>query len=204
MPMVCPRCSTDVSAGALYCPYCNLPKPKAGFAKASAPNPPSKPATHVASRKSRKLNSRHLGQSDNKGRKLRVMVVSVAALVALLSVGVYIFVVPLVHSQAVEPKTALSALDRLQHLASNEPELTIDARLSQELEKSRRVGNLTGYQGWTVHPIKGSKTRVLLAFSYREVGNTEQRAEWLADLNANTFTPQTALAAAVSRKDSSH
>jgi hypothetical protein len=125
--------------------------------------------------------------------------VGVAALVAVSSVAIYIFVVPLVHSQGIEPKTAMSALDRLQHKQSNQPDLTIDARLSAELEKSRRVGNLTGYQGWTVRPIKGTKTRVLLVFSYREVGNTEQRAEWLADLNANTFTPQTALAVSVSQ-----
>ena len=121
-----------------------------------------------------------------------------------MSVGIYIFVVPLVHSQGVEPKTALSALDRLQHMASNEPDVTLDARMAAEVEKSRRVGNLVGYQGWTVHSIKGTKTRVLLVFSYREVGNTEQRAEWLADLNANTFTPQTPLATAVSRKEPSH
>ncbi len=198
MPMVCPRCATDVTAEALYCPYCNLPKPKAGF-KLSAPSPPRKPAAQVVSRKHHEPYDRSLSPPRNKKRKIRLVVSSVAALVAVLSVGLYIFVVPLVHSQGAEPKLALTSLDRLQHMPSNEPDLTIDARLSRELEKSRRVGNLVGYQGWTVHPIKGTKTRVLLVFAYREVGNTEQRAEWLADLNANTFTPQTALAVSVSR-----
>jgi hypothetical protein len=198
MPMVCPRCATDVTAEALYCPYCNLPKPKAGFA-ASAP---TKPATHAVSRK--KTRERRPDQPHVQGRKRRVMVLSSAALAAVLSVGIYIFVVPLVHSQGVEPRTALSALDKLQHMSSNDSDLTVDARMTAEVEKSRRVGNLVGFQGWTVHPIKGTKTRVLLVFSYREVGNTEQRAEWLADLTANTFTPQTPLAAAVSRKEPSH
>jgi hypothetical protein len=128
-----------------------------------------------------------------------LVVASITALVAVSSVAIYIFVVPLVRSQGIEPKTALSALDKLQHMQSNQPDLSIDARLSAELEKSRRVGNLTGYQGWTVRPIRGTKTRVLLAFSYREVGNTEQRAEWLADLDSNTFAPQTALAVSVSK-----
>jgi hypothetical protein len=199
MPMVCPRCATDVTAEALYCPYCNLPKPKAGFAL----NAPTKPATQAVSRKSRRLKERRPDQPHARGRKQRVMVLSSAALAAVLSVGVYIFVVPLVHSQGVEPTTALSALDKLQHMSSNDSDLTVDARMAAEVEKSRRVGNLVGYQGWTVHPIKGARTRVLLVFSYREVGNTEQRAEWLADLNANTFTPQTPLAAAVSRKEPS-
>jgi hypothetical protein len=200
MPLVCPRCATDVTAEALYCPYCNLPKPKAGFGEAVAPNPRSNHATPVVSKKSRKSRDRRLGQPPNRERRLRLMVLGGAALVAVLGVGVYIFVVPLVHSEGVEPKTALSALERLQHMPSNEPDLTIDARLSGELEKSRRVGNLVGYQGWTVRPIKGTKSRVLLAFSYREKGNIEQRAEWLADLTNNTFTPQTALAVSIHGK----
>ncbi|MEK6289642.1 MAG: hypothetical protein AABO57_28335 [Acidobacteriota bacterium] len=85
-------------------------------------------------------------------------------------------------------------------MPSSEPGVTIDARLSRELEASRRVGNLVGYQGWTVRPIKGTKTRVLIVFAYQEVGGTHQRAEWLADLSNNTFTPQTDLAAAVHSK----
>lgn len=199
MLLVCPRCATDVTEEALYCPYCNLPRPKAGFGKPGAPSPPRKLTTQAVSRKSQKSNYRSPGQPRNTKRKVRLVVSSFAALVAVSSVALYIFVVPLVHSQGVEPKIALSALDRLQRMPSNDPDLTIDARLSRELEKSRRVGNLVGYQGWTVHPIKGTKTRVLLVFAYREVGNTEQRAEWLADLDANTFAPQTALAVLVSK-----
>lgn len=203
MPMVCPRCATDVTADALYCPYCNLPKPKAGF-KLSAPSSPRKPAAQVVSRKRHESYDRSLSQPRNPKLKVRLVFSGVVALVAVLSVGVYVFVVPLVHSEGAEPKTALTALDRLQHMPSNEPDLTIDARLLREIEKSRRVGNLVGYQGWTVHPIKGTKTRVLLMFAYREVGNTEQRAEWLANLTDGTFAPQTDLAAAVSSKESRH
>lgn len=114
--------------------------------------------------------------------------------------GIYIFVVPLVYSDQAEPKTVLSALDKLRRMPSNEPSVTIDARLSRELEAKRRVGNLVGYQGWTVLPIKGTKTKVLIVFSYQEAGDTHQRAEWLADLNSNTFTPQTELAAAISSR----
>lgn len=198
MPIVCPRCSTKVSADAQYCSYCSLPKPKAGFGEEGATSS-SKPVTQRVSRKSLKPDDRRLGQPRNPKRRFRVIVLSVSALVAVLGVAVYIFVVPLVYSQGVEPKAALSALDKLQHMQSNQPDLTIDARLSGELEKSRRVGNLVGYKGWTIHPIKGTKTRVRLVFSFREVGNTEQSAEWLADLDANTFTPQTALAVSISK-----
>jgi len=123
-----------------------------------------------------------------------------AALIAVASIGFYIFVLPIARSQGAEPKAVLSALDTLRRMPSNEQGLTIDARLSRELDKSRRVGNLVAYQGWTVHRIRGTKTRVLLVFSFREVGNVDQRAEWLANLVDNTFTPQTELAVSVSNK----
>jgi hypothetical protein len=114
-----------------------------------------------------------------------------------LSAGIYIFVVPLVYSEHAEPKVVMSALDKLRKLPSSEPGLTIDARLTRELETARRVKNLVSYQGWTVRPIKGTSTRVLIAFCYQEVGDINNRAEWIADLTNDTFTPQTDLAAAV-------
>lgn len=125
-------------------------------------------------------------------------VVSVAALAALFSVGIYIFVVPMVYSEQAEPKTVLAALDKLRKTPSNEPGLTIDARLQRELDTARRVGNLTAYQGWIVRPIKGDKTRIVLAFAYQEVGDIKQSAEWIADLASGAFTPQTELAKTVS------
>jgi hypothetical protein len=193
---------------ALYCPYCSLPKPKRGFAAASEDKPETtnsaehrKPPVAVAFRRANNQSNKPAKRSGshpgNPSRKLRLSVLSVAALVALFSVGIYIFVVPMVYSEQAEPKTVLSALDKLRQMPSNEPGLTIDARLLRELEASRRVGNLVGYQGWTVRPIKGTKARVVLAFSYVEVGDVHQSAEWVADLTNRTFTPQTELAAAV-------
>jgi len=104
----------------------------------------------------------------------------------------------MVYSEQAEPKTVLAALDKLRKTPSNEPGLTIDARLSRQLETARRVGNLVAYQGWIVRPIKGTKSRIVLAFSYQEVGDIDQNAEWMANLTDGTFTPQTELAAAVS------
>jgi hypothetical protein len=100
----------------------------------------------------------------------------------------------MVFSEHAEPKIVLAALDKLRKAPSNEPGLTIDGALTRELETVRRVGNLAAYQGWVVRPIKGTKTKVVLVFSYEEAGNTSQNAEWIADLKAGTFTPQTELA----------
>ena|SRR6185503_4187786 len=218
MVLTCPRCGTDVPTEAQYCPYCSLPKPKRGFAAAgekpveSQPEPPkpvaaikikkarnrvARPPAPAASRTAKQQPRR---QPQKKIRNRRASVYSVAALVALMGVAAYIFVVPMVYSEQPEPKTVLAALDKLRKEPSNEPGVTIDARLSRELETTRRVGNLISYQGWNVRAIKGNRNRVVLAFSFEEVGNVSQSAEWIADLTAGTFTPQTDLATTVSSR----
>jgi hypothetical protein len=206
MALTCPRCGTDVPSEALYCPYCSLPKPKRGFTAATEDQPeetaaaehtkPPAAVRRAATQRSRPA-KRSTARPGKPKRQLRLSVLSVAALVALFSVGIYIFVVPMVYSEQAEPKTVLSALDKLRKTPSNEPNLTIDARLSRELDTARRIGNLVAYQGWTVRPIKGTKSKVVLAFSYVEVGDVHQSAEWMADLTNNTFTPQNELAATI-------
>lgn len=213
MALTCPRCGTDVPTEAQYCPYCSLPKPKRGFGAATEdkpeettpaahPNPPAA-VSRPASQRSRPVSRPAKDSTSRPGkprRQLRISVVSVAALVAIFTVGIYIFVVPMVYSEQAEPKMVLSALDKLRKTPSNEPGLTIDARLSRQLETSRRVGNLVAYQGWTVRQIRGSKAKVVLAYSYVEAGDVHQSAEWIADLNNGTFSPQTDLAVAISSR----
>jgi len=212
MALTCPRCETDVPNEAQYCPYCSLPKPKRGFAEAAEDKPEeetnfeehSRPPVAVAFKKAKKESKNQAKRSASRPakppRKLRLSVLGVASLVALFSAGVYIFIVPLVYSEQAEPKTVLTALDNLKKLPSSDPGVTIDARLLRELETSRRVGNLAAYKGWTVRPIKGTSARVVLAFSYVEVGDVNKSAEWMADLTHNIFTPQTELAVAVHAK----
>lgn len=202
MALTCPRCDTDVPAGVFYCPYCNLPKQKGGFASAAEAKPtktsPQQPA--AAYKKERRVSNQSFNRPRKTGRKIKLGVLSFAALIAVLSVGIYVFVVPLVLSQEAEPKAALSALEKLRHLPSNEPGVTIEDRMSHELETSRRVGNLVAYNGWTVRPIRGTKTKVLISFSYREADDTDRRAEWIADLATGSFAPQTPLAVSVSSR----
>ena len=202
MALTCPRCDTDVSAEALYCPYCNLPKPKGGFAFASAAKPtntgPQQPA--AAYKKERSVGNRSFNRPPKTRRQIKLGVLGLAALMAVLSVGIYVFVVPLVLSQEAEPKAALSALEKLRHLPSNQPGVTIADRMSHEMETSRKLGNLAAYKGWIVRPIRGTKTKVLISFSYREVDGAELKAEWIADLPTGSFTPQTPLAVSVSSR----
>lgn len=200
MPLTCPRCSTDVSETAMYCPYCNLPRPKKGFT-ATAEDQQSKPAqaiprAHEPARRQSKPTSRRKA-ATTRSRSLKLPVIG--ALVTLLGIGVYVFVVPLVYSDVAEPKVILAALENLRRAPSNEEGLTIDARMKREIEKSKRSGSLAGYQGWTMKPVKGDKNKVLLVFSYEERDNVQVRAEWLADLTHNTFAPQNELAVSVSQ-----
>lgn len=214
MALTCPRCGTAVPTAALYCPYCSLPKPKRGFAAQTKPDHLSSSQSrkpYVAARRTKKgdiitpkpaaeFGKPPADRARKEPRGLRASVLSVAALVTLAGVGAYIFIVPMVYSEHAEPKTVLAALDKLRKTPSNEPGLTIDAVLSREMEKARRVGNLVAYQGWVVRPLEGTKSKVVLAFSYQEVGDVLQNAEWIADLNNGSFSPQTDLATAVSSR----
>ncbi|MEK6304511.1 MAG: hypothetical protein AABO41_27810 [Acidobacteriota bacterium] len=122
---------------------------------------------------------------------------SISIIVTLLGAGAFWFVWPLFQSQGPEPEVAASVLDKLRKMPSNQEGLTVEQSVAQQLEKSRRVGNLVAYQGWTVHQAPGDKSKLLVVFSFDERDNTKQRAEWLVDSAGSTFTPQTDLAAAV-------
>jgi len=200
MGLTCPRCETEVQPEAFYCPYCHLPRPKAGFASsAEAGTRKSSVGETPSNKKKNKRTSPSLNRS-HKRRRIPMRILSIAAIVAVSVVGAYVFVVPLVLSQEAEPKAALSALEKLRSLPSSEPGVTIGEQMSNALEVSRRAGNLASYKGWTVHPIKGTKTKVLISFSYQEKGGIDQHAEWIADLTAGSFAPQSALAVSASGK----
>jgi hypothetical protein len=100
----------------------------------------------------------------------------------------------------IDPKAAMPMLNKLRNSPSSQDGLNVDALLTQEMEKSRRVGNLRSYQGWTIRPFGGSRTKLIISFSFEETDNIQQRAEWVADLVHNTFTPQTDLAMAVYKR----
>jgi len=112
----------------------------------------------------------------------------------------YIFVLPMLNSSGPEAQAAVSMVIKFRSLPSNVEGKTVGECMADEMAKSKRVGNLTSYQGWTTKPLKGTKTRFLIVFSYEEQGNVVQRAEWIADLNTNTFTPTTDLASTVYNK----
>lgn len=203
MTLTCPRCSTNVSEDALYCSYCNLPKPKSGFSAIPAgqhkqqqqKEQPAKPSkSPVAARTDHRPRRR-----QTQSRELSVAKMAGVAVIALLAIGGYVYFAPLARSNEPEPKTVLAALDTLKRMPSNEEGLSIDARLNRYLETSKRMRNLVAYQGWTVKRVDGTKSKVILIFSYDEVDHSHHQAEWLADLDHNHFTPQSELAVSISK-----
>lgn len=200
MALTCPRCSTNVSEDALYCSYCNLPKPKSGFSGLAAEDQQQQPKPARPSKSPAAARHDHLPRRrQSQRRDISIAKLAGIAVIALLAIGGYVYFAPLARSNEPEPKTVLAALDTLKRMPSNEDGLSIDARLNRELERSKRMGNLVGYQGWTVKRIDGTKSKVFLIFSYDEVDHSHHQAEWLADLEHNQFIPQGELAISISK-----
>jgi hypothetical protein len=197
VPMKCPRCHTEVPADASRCLDCKLPKPKNLQAQDEStelkPEAPRKKAPDRADRKRRK--------PVEKQRPKWVTALAGAAMVLLLcGTGLYLVLFFSSMPAEIDPKAALPMLDKLRSSPSSQDGLNVDALLTQEMEKSRRVGNLLSFQGWTIRPLDGSKTKLVISFAFEETDNIQQRAEWVADLVHSTFTPQTELAAAVYKR----
>jgi hypothetical protein len=208
--MTCPKCRANVLEASLRCPSCGLSKPKARTVEAT--EKPSKWFGKVAAKResagrpterSAKENHRTVNhkpaEPPSKTKRLALML-SISMMVALLGAGAYWFVWPLFLSDGPEPQTAALVLEKLRKMPSNQEGLTVDESVTRELERSRRVGNLVSYQGWTVRLAPGDKSKLIVVFSFDERNNTRQRAEWLADPVSSTFTPQTDLAAAVYKR----
>jgi hypothetical protein len=195
--MTCPKCRKNVPDAAIRCPGCGLSKPKV------RPPETDEMPSRWFSRTSGKSASRKRAPARRKPAappskaKRAAVLLSISILVTMLGAGAFWFVWPLLQQQGPEPEVAASVLDKLRKMPSNQEGLTVDQSVAQQLEKSRRVGNLVAYQGWSVHQAPGDKSKLLVVFAFDERDNTKQRAEWLADSNGSTFTPLTDLAAAV-------
>ncbi|MFL6212748.1 MAG: hypothetical protein ACJ74J_02530 [Blastocatellia bacterium] len=189
--MKCPRCHVEVPTEAIRCPDCKLPKPKSLIAQAGKGQgkKPSLAAKHSKSSHPRTKPERKLPRWAS---------IAAGALSALIVValGVYLYWYLAHTTSELDPHLARPAMQKLRQMPSKQADLTVEQYLNQELERSRRVGNLVSTQGWTMRPIEGSRSKMLISFTFTERDNTEQRAEWLADLSHETFTPQTELARA--------
>jgi len=194
--MKCPRCHVEVPTEALFCSECKLAKPKSLIIQ----NAKNKRRPRMAAKRT-PLSARKPGMKRERKLPRWVSIVAGALSIALFAaMGVYAYWYFSHMTSELDPHLAQPAMQRLRQMPSKQASLTVDQYLTQELEKSRRVGNLVAVQGWTMRPVQGSRSKMLIAFSFQECDHTEQRAEWLADLSHDTFTPQTELASAACKQ----
>lgn len=195
--MKCPRCHVEVPAVAVRCPDCKLPKPKSLIVQGGKNN---KSKSQKAAN-GKPLYPRRPGQKPEKKipKWVNMLAGGVSALL-IAAIAAYAYWYFIYSGQEIDPHLAQPAMQKLRDMPSQQANLTIDQYMNRELEKSRRGGNLLSVQGWTMRPVEGSRSKMLIAFSFQERDNTEQRAEWLADLSGDTFTPQTPLAAAACKQ----
>ncbi|HJQ27379.1 MAG TPA: hypothetical protein VKA60_26070 [Blastocatellia bacterium] len=198
--MKCPRCHGEVPTEATHCPDCRLPKPKSLVAQAENKKDRSQPAAKQTAAKQTGAKGRAAQARKPRRKRERKLPrwISLAAgglsVVLLAAVGVYVYLYFAKAPGEIDPHLAQPAMQKLRQMPSRQANLTVEQYLNQELEKSRRIGNLASVQGWTLRPVQGSHSKMLIAFSFQERDNTERRAEWLADLAHDTFTPQTEMA----------
>ncbi len=194
--MKCPRCHVEVPAVAARCPDCKLPKPKSLIAQGGKNKSKSQKTAN-----GKPLYPRKPGVKPEKRvpKWVNILAGGLSG-VLIAAIGVYAYWYFTNASQEIDPQKAQPAMQKLREMPSQQANLTIDQYMNQELEKSRRVGNLVSVQGWTMRPVEGSRSKMLIAFSFQERDNTEQRAEWLADLAGDTFIPQTPLAIAACKQ----
>jgi hypothetical protein len=195
--MKCPRCHIEVPTEAIRCPDCKLPKPKSLIAQAGKGKDKK---SKLAGGRDPRPGRRPRTKPERKLPRWANITAGVVSAVLIAALGLYLYWYLTHTTSELDPHLAQPAMQKLRSMPSKQADLTVEQYLNQELERSRRIGNLVSSRGWTMRPIEGSRSKMLISFSFVERDNTEQRAEWLADLSHETFTPQTELARAAYRQ----
>lgn len=143
-------------------------------------------------------------KNKNDGESSRASVVFRAAViigaVAVTAVVCYMLVFSYWESKEVDPVAAMNAMKTLREMPSNQEGLTVDEMMAEELDKFKKSGNLKAHQGWHTKKIKGTESRVLVVFSFKDNEDQDHRAEWMVEVNKNIVVPQTELATSVYNK----
>lgn len=180
--MRCPKCQSDTPIDALCCPACKRKTPKGRMLELEP-------------------------EEDNKSRLLEILAEHkptvnhipswVAWALILLTVGVCVLgsYISFNHLPAQEPAEIplhQQALDKLRSKTSNQPWMTVEQSLENEVEKSRNSGRLTEAEGWDVR--SDEKGGFAVSFTFQEKDSNHQRAVWLVNPLSDTVIPQSDLA----------
>lgn len=192
--MRCPKCSTETPNEALCCPGCKLPTPRG--------------KTYIKDKKARKQENQvrevRRATQELKAPKEKkhvpgwVTALSLVLALVLFSGGSYIVATYWPALQAQDDGGRQLALDKVRQMASNQPGLSVEEVLIEEVNKSRDAGRLVEQEGWQVQTLDSKQ--FIVSFSFEEKDKQLLRAEWKVDLNNNSFEPQTDLAKEIIEK----
>ena len=200
--MRCPKCHAETPTGATSCPGCNLATPRGKQEKARAKE-------KEFNRKTKKFflsgfledklgKNSAIRESSRTKTVMRIAVMLTA--IAVTGVVCYMLVFTYWDGKEVDPVAAMKAMNTLRELPSNQEGFTVDELMTQELNRFKKNGNLKNYQGWHTKKIRGTESRVLVVFSFRDNEDQDHRAEWMVEVNKHIVVPQTELASAVYNK----
>ncbi|MEW6127794.1 MAG: hypothetical protein AB1757_12220 [Acidobacteriota bacterium] len=181
--MICPKCRTQTTIGALSCPSCKLKTPRGRL------------EAELAEEKKASEKSRFDKSISGGAKKLSisplVSTLIIVASVSICALGAYLsftyFGDPPKPAERIPHQ---EVLERLQSQTANNSYLTVDEALNNEVEKSRKAENLMESEGWNVEAIEGGFS---ITFSFQEK-DKQQKAVWLFNAFENTYKPQTDLA----------
>jgi hypothetical protein len=179
--MRCPKCQANTPVDSLCCPVCKRKTPKGRLLELE-PEEESK--------------SRFLEILAEHKPTVNHIPAWVAWALIFLTVGVCVLGSYISFNHFNNPELTnvplhQLALDKLRTRTSNQPWMTIEESLENEVEKSRNAGRLTEAEGWDVRSDEGGAFAV--SFTFQEKGS-KQRAVWLVNPLSETFIPQTDLA----------
>jgi hypothetical protein len=147
-----------------------------------------------------KASGKFAGIAESSRTKVAVRVAIMVGAIAVTGVVCYMLVFSYWESKEVDPVAAMKAMNTLRELPSNQEGFTVDQLMNEELERFRKSGNLKGHQGWHTRKIRGTESRVLVVFSFKDNEDRDHRAEWMVEVNKHIVVPQTELATTVYNK----
>lgn len=183
--MRCPKCQANTPAEALCCPACKRKTPRGRMLEAEPEEEHKSRFSEIWS-----------------GQKPSVNHVPVWVAWALIGLTVAVCVlgsyIRFTHFKEPEPANVplpQLALSMLRAKTSNQPWMTVEESMENEVEKSRKAGRLSEAEGWDVRTAEQGEFAV--TFTFQEQGGKQQRATWLVNPLAETFNPQTDLASLI-------
>ena len=176
--MRCPKCKTATPAEALCCPSCKIKTPRGRLQEELEPESDLRQKFHDI-------------LADHKPTMTHIPVWLSWSLI-VLTVGVcilgsYLSFMYFNNPEPTHVPLPQLALEKLRTKTSNQPWMTVEEALENEVEKSRKAGQLKEAEGWDVRPAP--EAGFMVSYTFQESGKKLYYV-WKVDPLAESFMPQ--------------